>query len=281
MCRWLAYVGPAIFLEQLIFEPRNSLISQSLNALQGVTPTNGDGFGIGWYRERPEPGLFREVQPAWNDENLRSLSAQIRSHHFFAHVRAATGTPVARTNSHPFRFGPWLFMHNGQIGGFSAIRRKLTFMVTPNLFPHMQGTTDSELFFYLLLSEGLETDPAAAFARAVGHVLAAMAEAGIEDPFRMTAALSNGQSIHALRYASDDKAPSLYYGCGASPEGAEGQPCGEAKGETGDGSGQSILVLSEPLDHSQGQWQAVDQASLLIAGQGGIAEVPFSPHSPD
>ena len=99
MCRWLAYCGSPIHLDSLILELENSLINQSRHALQSAAVTNGDGFGIGWYGDRPEPGLFRDFQPAWNDENLRSISSQIRSGLFFAHVRSLDKTPylVAET----------------------------------------------------------------------------------------------------------------------------------------------------------------------------------------
>ncbi|MBP0575268.1 class II glutamine amidotransferase, partial [Mycobacterium tuberculosis] len=77
------------------------------------------------YGDRSEPGLYREVLPAWSDENLKHLVHQIRSPLFFAHVRAATGTATTRANCHPFAHGRHLFMHNGQIGGYGRVRRRL------------------------------------------------------------------------------------------------------------------------------------------------------------
>ena len=74
VCRWIAYSGPPIFLDSLIFEPEHSLIDQSRHAYQCESPTNGDGFGIGWYADKSTPGRFHDPLPAWNDENLRSLS---------------------------------------------------------------------------------------------------------------------------------------------------------------------------------------------------------------
>lgn len=267
MCRWLAYSGPPIFLDRLVFKPRNSLISQSLQAHESVATTNGDGFGIGWFGDKPEPGIYRETQPAWNDENLRNLTTQIRSHHFFAHVRASTGTATSRVNSHPFRYGPWLFMHNGQIGGFETIRRSLSFQIAPELFPYLRGSTDSEVFFLLFLTLGGEKDAPGAFTRTVEAIQAAMKQAGIGAPLRITAALSNGETIYALRYASDQKAPSLYYGCGVHlDDGEEG---------TDDGTGNSVLILSEPLDEDRAQWQEVPQSHLLIAGDGAVSLSPF------
>src|ERR1700738_2023732 len=103
MCRWIAYRGETISLEQYVTAPAHSLVVRSQRALESTASTNGDGFGMGWYGEHPEPGLYREVRPAWSDENLRYLCRHIRSHLYFAHVRAATGTPVMRPNCHPFR----------------------------------------------------------------------------------------------------------------------------------------------------------------------------------
>ena len=79
MCRWLSYSGAPIFLEKLLFEPEFSLIAQSLHARKAVVATNGDGFGVGWYGERPIPGLYRDILPAWADPNLKSLAHQIRA----------------------------------------------------------------------------------------------------------------------------------------------------------------------------------------------------------
>ena len=98
MCRWLAYTGAEVFLEQLIFEPENSLARQSLSAQHTNWPTNGDGFGVGWYGTRDEPGLFRDVLPAWNDSNLRNVSAQIQSGLFFAHSHLSQPFLRARPN---------------------------------------------------------------------------------------------------------------------------------------------------------------------------------------
>ena len=164
MCRWLTYSGRSIYLEKLLFEPENSLIQQSLHARKARVATNGDGFGLGWYGERELPGTYHETLPAWNDRNLKSLSHQLQASLFFAHVRASTGTATSRANCHPFTHGRWLFMHNGQIGGYDRIRRSLEALIPDELYHCRQGTTDSELFFYLLFRHGLEEDPAHALA---------------------------------------------------------------------------------------------------------------------
>ncbi len=161
MCRWLTYSGAPIYLEKLLFEPENSLIHQSLQARKGRVATNGDGFGIGWYGERDVPGVYHEILPAWNDSNLKSLSHQLQSTLFFAHVRASTGTATSRLNCHPFSHGKWLFMHNGQIGGYDKVRRALDQLIPDALYPYRQGTTDSELMFFLLVPPRRRAQPGA------------------------------------------------------------------------------------------------------------------------
>ena len=116
MCRWLAYSGSPVLLEELLYKPEHSLIDQSLHARLGVDTTNGDGFGVGWYDtdNAQTPAVFRSIEPAWNDRNLREVAGHVLSPLFLAHVRAASaGMPVQQTNCHPFKHGKWLFVHNG------------------------------------------------------------------------------------------------------------------------------------------------------------------------
>ncbi len=243
MCRWLTYRGQPIYLDTLIFEPENSLIHQSLHARKTHVTTNGDGFGVGWYGERAMPGIYRDILPAWNDPNLRSLSHQIRSGLFFAHVRASTGTATSRANCHPFGHEGWMFMHNGQVGGYERVRRRLENLVPDDLFVHRQGTTDSELFFLLLFAHGLDRDPVAALNRVTQLMLWTAREAEVSEPFRMTAALSDGRRLYAIRYASDEAPPSLYWNT----------------------SGGNLTVVSEPLDADLDNWNEVPPGHILAA----------------
>lgn len=272
MCRWLAYCGSPIYLESLILKPENSLIAQSRHALQSASATNGDGFGVGWYGDKAEPGLYRNIQPAWNDDNLRSMSCHIRSGLFFGHVRASTGTSTSYANCHPFVHDNWMFMHNGKIGRFETLRRELALLVEPKLFSRIQGTTDSEALFYLLLTNGLRDDAVAAFGRTIAQVLGVMEAAGVEEAFTMTAAASDGKVVYALRYASDGEAPSLFYGCGTRPQCDEGIPVADTE--------DSILILSEPLDHDESHWNQVPESHVLVAGGGGVAIQAMEPAPP-
>ena len=263
MCRWLAYGGPLLPLQELLFKPRNSLIRQSIAATRSIVPTNGDGFGVGWYGEQSTPGIFRDTLPAWNDANLRSLAEQISSRLFFAHVRASTGTSTSRENCHPFRRGKFLFMHNGAIGGFHRIRRAIERLIPDDIYHDRIGTTDSEAFFLLACANGLESDVAGALKRTVIQVLGVMEDAKVVEPFHMASAISDGQSIYALRYSNDARSPSLYYATGSAIE-IRDADVHFAPGEA------AVLVLSEPLDEAKEGWIEIPEAHILQTVGGAV-----------
>ena len=213
MCRWLAYSGSPIRLEEFLVKPARSLVDQSLHSRMGATTTNGDGFGVGWYTEDGDgrPRTFHSIHPAWNDRNLREVAASINSPLFFAHIRASTGGAIQETNTHPFRHGRWLWMHNGAIREFDKSMHELRMAVDPDLFPSIEGTTDSETMFYLALTFGLEDDPPAAVERMVGFVEQAGRARGVEHPIQMTVATTDGERIWAFRYSSEGQSRSLFY----------------------------------------------------------------------
>src|SRR5204862_6242438 len=212
MCRWIAYRGETIKLERYVTAPSHSLVVQSLRALEGNASTNGDGFGLGWYDAQDrEPGLYREVRPAWSDENLRHLCRHIRSHLFFARVRASTGTATTRPNCHPFAHGRWMFMHNGQIGEWSLIRRHVEALIPDAYYRSRIGTTDSEAVFLAILGAGGEQDPVGATSRTLSTIMDIVRASGTAEPVRFTAALTDGRDLYAFRFASNDTANSLYY----------------------------------------------------------------------
>ncbi|MBS0560467.1 MAG: class II glutamine amidotransferase [Proteobacteria bacterium] len=256
MCRFLAYHGAPIYLEDMVASPSHSLIAQSLHATEGKTEINGDGFGLGWYGEREHPGLFRDLRPAWSDENLQSICSQMRSRLFFAHVRAATGTATTRANCHPFAAGRFMFMHNGQVGGFQAIRRRVEALIPDEAYPLRGGTTDSEAIFLACLGHGLERDPPGAVAAVLAAVRAEMDRAGIAQALRFTAALTDGRTLWAFRWSSDERPPSLYYR------------------RVADG----LVVVSEPTDDAAADWHALPPGSLLTDAPGqGMTIRAFDP----
>jgi glutamine amidotransferase len=273
MCRWLAYSGSPIRLDHLLLRPRHSLIDQSLHSEMGATTTNGDGFGLGWYGRGSTPGLFRSVEPAWNDRNLRDLARHLVSPVVFAHVRASTGGAIQQTNCHPFRYGRWLWMHNGLIRGFALVRRDLAFAVNPGLFPFIEGSTDSELFFYLALTLGLQDDPVRAVERAVGLIERTGREHGVADPIQMTVATTDGHSVWAFRYSSEGESRSLFYSTNVATLRAQ-YPNLPALHEL---SEQSRLVVSEPFGNLKGMWNEVPEATWGVIRPGADGYGRFTP----
>ncbi|MBV8947033.1 MAG: class II glutamine amidotransferase [Solirubrobacterales bacterium] len=264
MCRWLAYSGSPILLERALYSPANSLIDQSLHARLGAEPTNGDGFGVGWYDDAPTPGVFRSIEPAWNDQNLRELSAHVTSGHFFAHLRAAIGSPVQQTNCHPFRHGRWLFMHNGYVDELARVRRELLLAVDESLFPQITGTADTEILFYLALTFGLEHDPAEAVARTIGLVEQVGHAKGSKYPFQGTIATTNGEQMWCFRYSSERKSRSLFFTRSVETL-RELYPDREVVFEV---SEESRLVVSEPIGDLPGAWIEVPESSYGVVGGG-------------
>ncbi len=276
MCRWLAYTGSPILLTDVLYTPVHSLIDQSLHSRLGAETTNGDGFGVGWYDARPVPGVFRSIEPAWNDQNLRELAGHVSSHLFFAHIRAAIGSTVQQSNCHPFRHGRWLWMHNGFIDGFAAVKRDLVLAVDEPLFAEIRGGTDTEILFYLALSFGLEDDPPGAVARAIGFVEARGRQHGVEHPFQGTIATSDGESLWAFRYSSVGKSRSLFFTRDVRLL-RQQYPDREILREVSD---DTRLVVSEPIGDLPGAWIEMPEAHYGVVSRGGDQLHPFGPRPP-
>jgi predicted glutamine amidotransferase len=274
MCRWLAYSGSSVLLADLLYGSEHSLIVQSLHARLGNEETNGDGFGIGWYDDEEAPAVFRGIEPAWNDRNLRDLSKHVRSGLVFAHVRASTHAPVQLSNCHPFRHGRWLWMHNGLIHGFVHVKRDLVLEVDPALYPEIEGSTDSEVFFFLALTFGLENDPPGAVARAVGLIEAVGERRGIPVPIEMSVATTDGQSVWAFRYASNGgRQSSLFYSTALTTLRRHYPDNPMLEGL----SDEARLVVSEPLGGLEGAWNEVPASSWGVVHAGADELHRFEP----
>jgi len=278
VCRWLAYSGSPILIEELLYKPKHSLIDQSLHARLGVETTNGDGFGIGWYADDPEdgiPAVFRDEGPAWSNRNLRELAAHVRSPMLFGHIRASTGTAVQQTNCHPFRHGRWLWMHNGSIAEFLRVKRDLVLQVEPSLYPYIEGSTDSEVMFFLALSLGLDHDPPAAVERMVDLVERVGRKHDVKYPVQMTVATTDGQQLWAFRYSSEHRSRSLFFSSDVfalrqmQPDNPNLQLVSE----------ESRLIVSEPIVDLEGAWNEVPESSWGIVQAGDDELHPFTPRA--
>jgi len=251
MCRWVAYNGEPVFLEEFVSRPCQSLVAQSRRCHEAKTEVNADGFGLAWYGERARPGVFRDIRPAWSDENLLSIAHQIRSRLFLAHVRASTGTATTRANCHPFAVDNWVFMHNGQVPAWDKVRRRIEAAIPDDLYDNRAGTTDCEAIFLLMLANGLATDTETAVTKTISFVESELRRANIEEPFKMTAAMTGGRDLFAIRYATDTAPPTLYTKS-CCPEGG-------------------TLVVSEPLDGVRDGWTAVPPQSFVAISGTSIA----------
>ena len=276
MCRWLAYSGSPILLSRALYTPAHSLIDQSLHSTMGAEPTNGDGFGIGWYDAMPEPGVFHSIEPAWNDANLRELAGHITSSHFFAHIRAAIGSAVQQTNCHPFRHGRWLFMHNGYVAELATVKRDLILAIDESLYPEIQGQADTETLFYLALTFGLEDDPPDAVARTIGLVESVGQRRGVRYPFQGTIATTDGERMWVVRYSSEGKSRSLFFTKDV-PTLRDLYPEREILHEV---SADARLVVLEPMGDLPGAWNEVPESSYGVVGRGEDRLEPFKVKPP-
>jgi predicted glutamine amidotransferase len=277
MCRWMAWFGQPVLIEELLFKTQHGIVDQSLHARMGAEPTNGDGFGMGWYGAGEGPALYHSVSPAWGDPNLRELAAHVESPLFLAHVRAAIGSPVQETNCHPFRRGNWLFVHNGFVADFDLLRRDLMLAVAPELFPTVHGSTDTEVIFNLALTFGLERDPVEALERTVGLIEEEARRRGIGSAVQATFGVTDGETLWAVRYATEGPARTLYASADVEaikqlhPENPRFQRL----------SADDRLIVSEPFSDLPGVWKEIPQGTAATVGKRGLLdERPFTPRAP-
>jgi len=263
-------------MAEMLYGGTHSLIDQSLHSRLGAETTNGDGFGVGWYGVEETPGVFHGIEPAWNDRNLREVAGHVKSPIVFAHIRASTGSPIQATNCHPFRHGRWLWMHNGLIRDFDLVKRELVLAIEPELFPEIEGSTDTEVFFYLALSLGLEKDPPEAVARAVGLIEEIGHRNGVEHPIQMTVATTDGTQVWAFRYSSEGDSRTLFYTTAVATL-RELYPDNPLFREVGE---ESRLIVSEPLGDLPGVWNAVPESSYGVVRPGDDKLESFTPLAP-
>jgi predicted glutamine amidotransferase len=275
MCRWMAWSGQPVLIDELLFKPPHGLIDQSLHSRMGAETTNGDGFGLGWYGDGDGPGVYHGVAPAWGDANLHELAGHIETPLFIAHVRATSGTAVQQTNCHPFRHGRWLFVHNGVLAGFHLMRRDLMLAVAPERFDEIRGSTDSEVLFHLALTYGLEDDPIAALERAIGFVEATAAEHGIANPVQASIGVTDGASIWAVRYSSEGRSRTLF----ASAEADAVRRLHPDNPRLQRFRDEDRLVVSEPLADLAGAWIEIPESTAMVVRRGPDEMRPFTPRT--
>lgn len=254
MCRLLGYLGAPMQLDRLLYKPEHSLIVQSYQPQEMTAGLmNADGFGVGWYHlQRPdgEPFTYKNTLPVWNDANLTSLSRYVESSCILANVRSATpGIPTDLSNCQPFQHRLILGLHNGFISNFrQTLYRPIRERLSDAIYQSIQGTTDSEHIFALILQE-LEATPGLSLAEALRQALSILTKLGqqYETEFSANVILSDGQQVVASRFASRPPVPSLYWlrDDVLMPD--------------------AVLIASEPLFESN--WAPFPDASILTVGR--------------
>ena len=248
MCRFVAYLGARVTLEELLLAPPHSLLRQSWAPRHQTHGTvNADGFGVGWYAfsVRPEPARYRTARPMWADRSFASMAGVVSSTAVLAAVRSATPpAPIEESGAPPFTSGPWLFAHNGAVDGFhDGVREDLRRTLSPARAAGIEGAADSEVLFAMALDA---LDAGAAPGRALATVVGtATATTG----GRLNLVLTDGRSVAATAFGD-----SLFV-------------------RTAPGT---VLVASEP-DDDDPAWSPVPERSLVEAtAAGGAVVTPLS-----
>jgi predicted glutamine amidotransferase len=269
----MAYMGSPIIIDKLLYQPKNSLVNQSISAKELEEPLNGDGFGIGWYVAdvNYEPVTFVSINPAWSNRNLRNLAPKIRTECFIAHVRAASVGEVSESNCHPFQYRNLLMMHNGGVENFHAIKRQIREPLSDEFYNWIKGQTDSEHLFALLLhylfQDASSVNPESvinAFEKMFGHLHSLMQRHGINESAYLNMVVTNGLFVVGTRFITDPKeTPLTLYHSNASHYAVE-NGIGQRKPAAGDD--RSILVVSEKLSDEK-DWTMVPANHFVIVDQ--------------
>jgi glutamine amidotransferase len=177
------------------------------DAIAGLPADQRGAWGIGFYQGDE---VLHKKQPAPNGEPVEwtSIAQGLKTDCAIAHVRQATVGGFSVDNTHPFRLRQWLFAHVGTIASFEEIRDKLRADLPDFLRRNIRGSSDSELFFHLILA-GLHTrnqldaaTPAeTVLLESIGDAVSAIdklvGEARSHTMLNMI--LCNGRSMYALR----------------------------------------------------------------------------------
>jgi glutamine amidotransferase len=294
MCRLVAYLGERVVLDEVLFEPDSSIVEQAVHPRM-LSAMNLAGFGVlGWNSASPEPALpyaYRTPGLPFYDRNLRALSRKARASALIAHVRGVVLSDrevVNEQNVHPFRYEdvPVALAMNGDLDRFAEIRWELPPLIPNEIGRCIEGTTDSEWLYALILAQlddpwgspGAE-EVAAAVEEALRLVRDIRFRHGIRRQSAVNLVLSDGTWIVATRFAYDYgwyhegwtfaggerryDYTTLWYAAGT------GYGCHDGEWGIGPGSpSTSVIVASEPLTHDRSAWLEAPEYCLLVAKPG-------------
>jgi len=122
------------------------------NAILEQSQVHSDGWGVAYY-VAGAPHLIKSTDAAIDSSLFEKVSGIVASETVLAHIRKATQGDRCITDTHPFQYGHWVFVHNGNIEDFPRQRERLSALISPKIRRYILGRTDSELIFYLILTE--------------------------------------------------------------------------------------------------------------------------------
>ncbi len=294
MCRLVAYLGEQVVLDEILFQPDSSIVEQAVHP-QLLSAMNLAGFGVvAWDDQSPSadlPWTYRTAGLPFFDRNLRALSRKARATATLAHVRGVLLSDrevVNEQNVHPFQYEgtPIALAMNGDLDRFSEMRNDLADLVAPELARKVEGTTDTEWLYALILShldnpQAPAADPeelAGAVETALRQVREVRERRGLVRQSAVNLVISDGRCLVATRFAFDYG----WYHEGWTFAGGErrydyttlwyaaGSGYGRHGGEWNVGSGDptSLIVASEPLTLDRSTWLEVPEYCLMVATPG-------------
>ncbi|KAJ9629310.1 hypothetical protein H2203_001683 [Taxawa tesnikishii (nom. ined.)] len=302
--------------------PRNITTEHEVSARNRLF--NVDGLGVSWYttsfsdfelgstgqsadggqREGLRPAVYKTVQPPSGDLNFRSLAQNTETRCCFAHIRAASATPIVQVNNHPFLFGRFCFMHNGVVSDFSKIRREVCQLLDEDAYSNVLGSTDSEhvaalSIHYLSSGRGRESwedeyevrSMATALHKAVETVISLQKKVLGDKarPNSLNLCVTDGTKLVAYRFRNHavEQPPSLYYSNKAGvtlnrkypdhPDGIE-LSRGSGSRKKAEEHGAHVIVASEPSTYREQDWDLIGKNQCLtvdISGALVLEDVPY------
>lgn len=240
------------------------------NALAVQAEDHPDGWGVAWYLANA-PHTIKGTSTAVDDGIFARVSGIVASETVLAHIRKATAGDINTLNTHPFQFGHWVFAHNGKIRNWLEHRPALVAKVAPNLRRYILGDTDSEVLFYLFISELSRrcdvhrpgtpmVEVAGALRHAIGQVRDMCDGAADDDPSLLTVIVTDGSTMVGFRNGK----PLLYSTYKQHCLDRDACPflAPECEGPTTTGHVNHLIISSEPLQ-GDSTWQELNEGEIV------------------
>ena len=138
MCRLLAFTS----LERKSFY---DVVGADFEKFVALSAEHKDGWGLAH-----DGQILKDLLAAKDSESLARASVETLTDGALLHLRLASkGITINIDNNHPFTYGTTTFMHNGTIRPADTVEQ----FINQKYKGLITGTTDSERFFYALLSQ--------------------------------------------------------------------------------------------------------------------------------